>query len=96
MGANILLVEDDPSLGFVIKDSLIHKGYQVTLCTNGEEGDLEFQSRSFDLCILDVMMPKKDGFTLAQSIRSKNKQIPILFVTAKTKLSALIRVVMIT
>ena len=86
MGANILLVEDDPSLGFVIKDSLIHKGYQVTLCTNGEEGDLEFQSRSFDLCILDVMMPKKDGFTLAQSIRSKNKQIPILFVTAKSML----------
>lgn len=86
MGAKILLVEDDPSLGFVIKDSLIHKGYQVTLCSNGEEGDLEFQSRSFDLCILDVMMPKKDGFTLAQSIRSKNKQIPILFVTAKSML----------
>ncbi len=86
MGANILLVEDDPSLGFVIKDNLIHKGYQVTLCTNGEEGDQQFQTQSFDLCILDVMMPKKDGFTLAQSIRSKNKEVPILFVTAKSML----------
>ncbi len=86
MGANILLVEDDPSLGFVIKDNLIHKGYQVTLCTNGEEGDQQFQIQSFDLCILDVMMPKKDGFTLAQSIRAKNKEVPILFVTAKSML----------
>jgi DNA-binding response OmpR family regulator len=86
MGANILLVEDDPSLGFVIKDNLIHKGYQVTLCTNGEEGDQQFQTQSFDLCILDVMMPKKDGFSLAQSIRAKNKEVPILFVTAKSML----------
>jgi len=86
MGANILLVEDDPSLGFVIKDNLIHKGYQVTLCINGEEGDQQFQTQSFDLCILDVMMPKKDGFTLAQSIRAKNKEVPILFVTAKSML----------
>jgi DNA-binding response OmpR family regulator len=86
MGANILLVEDDPSLGFVIKDNLIHKGYQVTLCTNGEEGDQQFQAQSFDLCILDVMMPKKDGFSLAQSIRARNKEVPILFVTAKSML----------
>jgi DNA-binding response OmpR family regulator len=86
MGANILLVEDDPSLGFVIKDNLIHKGYQVTLCTNGEEGDQQFQTQSCDLCILDVMMPKKDGFSLAQSIRAKNKEVPILFVTAKSML----------
>ena len=86
MSAKILLVEDDPSLGFVIKDNLNHKGYQVTLCTNGEEGDQQFQSQSFDLCILDVMMPKKDGFRLAQSIREKNKQVPILFITAKSML----------
>ncbi|MCX8492165.1 MAG: response regulator transcription factor [Cyclobacteriaceae bacterium] len=86
MGAKILLVEDDPSLGFVIKDNLIHKGYQVTLCTNGEEGDQQFQAQPFDLCILDVMMPKKDGFTLAQAIRAKNKDVPILFVTAKSML----------
>jgi DNA-binding response OmpR family regulator len=86
MSAKILLVEDDPSLGFVIKDNLVHKGYQVTLCANGEEGDQQFQAQPFDLCILDVMMPKKDGFTLAQSIRARNKHVPILFVTAKSML----------
>ncbi len=86
MKAKILLVEDDSNLGFVMKDNLIHKGYQVTLCTNGEEGELQFQSQTFDLCILDVMMPKKDGFSLAQAIREKNKQVPILFITAKSML----------
>ena len=86
MKAKILLVEDDSSLGFVMKDNLIHKGYQVTLCANGEEGELQFQSQTFDLCILDVMMPKKDGFSLAQAIREKDKQVPILFITAKSML----------
>ena len=84
MSANILLVEDDPNLGFVIKDNLQHQGYTVTLCANGEEGEHYFQNHAFDLCILDVMMPKKDGFALAQSIRNRNKNIPILFVTAKS------------
>jgi DNA-binding response OmpR family regulator len=86
MGTKILLVEDDPSLGFVIKDNLLHKGYAVTLCVNGEEGDSVFHQQPFDLCIFDVMMPKKDGFSLAQSIREKNKQVPILFITAKSML----------
>jgi DNA-binding response OmpR family regulator len=86
MSAKILLVEDDPSLGFVIKDNLIHKGYAVTLCVNGEEGDRVFHQQPFDLCIFDVMMPKKDGFSLAQSIREKNKNVPILFITAKSML----------
>ncbi|MFY8037846.1 MAG: response regulator transcription factor [Cyclobacteriaceae bacterium] len=86
MSAKILLVEDDPNLGFVIKDNLIHKGYQTTLCTNGEDGLQMFLDRSFDICILDVMMPKKDGFSLAQSIRQKNTEIPILFITAKSML----------
>ena len=86
MIAKILLVEDDPGLGFVIKDNLSVKGYDVTLCTNGEEGHKTFDQQRFDLCILDVMMPKKDGFSLAQSIRETNKQIPILFVTAKSML----------
>jgi DNA-binding response OmpR family regulator len=86
MSAKILLVEDDPSLGFVIKDNLIHKGYAVTLCVNGEEGDRIFHQQPFDLCIFDVMMPKKDGFSLAQSIREKNKRVPILFITAKSML----------
>ncbi len=86
MSAKILLAEDDPSLGFVIKDNLEMKGYEVTLCNNGEEGLRVFNEKLFDLCILDVMMPKKDGFTLAQQIREKNQQIPILFVTAKSML----------
>ena len=83
MKARILLVEDDPSLGFVIKDGLTHKNFDVTLCVNGEDGQEKFLNQSFDLCILDVMLPKQDGFSLAQIIRKKNQQIPILFVTAK-------------
>jgi DNA-binding response OmpR family regulator len=80
----ILLVEDDPSLGFVIKDNLTVKGYEVTLCKDGEEGAQTFQTGGFHLCILDVMLPKKDGFTLAREIRTKNKEVPILFLTAKS------------
>lgn len=86
MSAKILLVEDDPSLGFVIKDNLAHKGYEVTLCKDGEDGHDIFARQFFDLCIFDVMMPKKDGFTLAQEVRKKNNQVPILFVTAKAML----------
>jgi DNA-binding response OmpR family regulator len=80
----ILLVEDDPSLGFVIKDNLMMKGYDVTLCTDGDEGENTFNKISFHLCILDVMLPKKDGFSVAKTIRSKNKEVPILFLTAKS------------
>jgi DNA-binding response OmpR family regulator len=79
----ILLVEDDPSLGFVIKDNLCLKGYDVTLCTDGESGENAFNTSVFQLCIFDVMLPKKDGFSLARSVRSRNKNIPILFLTAK-------------
>ena len=86
MKSKILLVEDDPSLGFVIKDNLIIKGYDVTLCQDGEEGQKVFEKNHFDVCILDVMMPKKDGFSLAKSIREKNQQVPILFITAKSML----------
>src|SRR6188472_3433315 len=80
----ILLVEDDPSLGFVIKDNLSLKGYDVTLCKDGVEGENTFLEQSFHLCILDVMLPKKDGFALAASIRQRNKEVPILFLTAKS------------
>ena len=86
MSAKILLVEDDPNLGFVIKDNLEVKGFEVTLCDNGLEGERVFQQHPFDLCILDVMMPKQDGFSLARHIREKNQQVPILFVTAKSML----------
>ena len=78
----ILLVEDDPSLGFVIKDNLSLKGFNVTLCKDGEEGENAFNAQPFDICILDVMLPKKDGFTVAKSIRTKDKSVPILFLTA--------------
>lgn len=81
---HILLVEDDPSLGFVIKDNLSLKGYQVTLCRDGEEADKVFATTAFNLCIFDVMLPRKDGFTLARSVRERDKSIPILFLTAKS------------
>jgi DNA-binding response OmpR family regulator len=79
----ILLVEDDTSLGYVIKDSLEDKGYSVTIATDGNAGWQAFSKGFFDLCLLDVNMPIKDGFTLAQQIRRKNTYIPILFITAK-------------
>ena len=82
----ILLVEDDPSLGYVIQDNLALKGYEVILCTDGQEGERHFSESPFHLCILDVMLPKKDGFALARSIRDKNPEVPIIFLTAKTML----------
>lgn len=80
----ILLVEDDVNLGFVVKDNLQRKGFEVTLCKDGLEGERSFQQNSFQLCILDVMLPKKDGFSLARTIREQNQEIPILFLTAKS------------
>ncbi|MNK18583.1 Response regulator MprA [compost metagenome] len=81
--AKILLVEDDANLGFVISDQLKSEGYQVVLCTNGMDGHMRFSEDEFHMCIFDVMMPKKDGFTLAREIRTMNQDIPILFLTAK-------------
>ncbi len=83
----ILLVEDDPNLGLLLQDYLQLKGkFDVVLCTDGEEGLKAFTKQTFDLCILDVMMPKKDGFTLGKDIRKTNAQVPIIFATAKTML----------
>lgn len=79
----ILLVEDDNNLGNLLQDSLEIKNYEVVLRRNGDEGAAEFKLGKFDMCILDVMMPKKDGFTLAKEIRRVNAQIPIIFLTAK-------------
>jgi DNA-binding response OmpR family regulator len=84
MKIKILLVEDDTSLGFVISDQLKSDGYQVTLCTDGAEGFKRFNEEKFHLCIFDVMMPKKDGFSLARDIRKINSEVPILFLTAKS------------
>ncbi|MBL4887038.1 MAG: response regulator transcription factor [Flavobacteriaceae bacterium] len=79
----ILLVEDDPNFGTVLKDYLIINEYDVVHAKNGMEGFEKFKKDDYDLCILDVMMPYKDGFTLAKEIREKNKEIPIIFLTAK-------------
>jgi len=80
----ILLVEDDRNLGFVIQDTLKMQGYKVHLCQDGKEGLQRFNQEQYDLCLLDVMMPKKDGFSLAQDIRKTNSQVPIVFLTAKS------------
>lgn len=80
----ILLVEDDPNLGFVIQDGLTTHGYSVMHCKDGLEGEDTFKKEPFDLCILDVMLPKKDGFDLARSIRKRDAHIPILFLSAKS------------
>ena len=80
----ILLVEDDQNFGAILKDYLILNDFDVTLAKNGMEGFEKFKKDSYDLCILDVMMPYKDGYTLAKEIREKNKEIPIIFLTAKS------------
>ncbi len=79
----ILLVEDDPNFGSVLKDYLSLNDYDVTLAKNGMEGFEKFKKDNYHLCILDVMMPYKDGFTLAKEIRERNKEVPIIFLTAK-------------
>jgi len=81
---HVLLVEDDLNLGFVIQDHLRNEGYQVDLEKDGFAGFQKFYNQAFDLCILDVMLPKKDGFTLAEDIRKIDQQVPILFLTAKS------------
>ncbi|MFB6257316.1 MAG: response regulator transcription factor [Flavobacteriales bacterium] len=80
----ILLVEDDPNLGQLLSDYLEAKGYLVELRENGEEGYKAFKEANFDLLVLDVMMPVKDGFSLARDIRALDEHIPVIFLTAKT------------
>ena len=80
----ILLCEDDENLGMLLREYLQAKGYEAVLCPDGEAGYREFQKTKFEICVLDVMMPKKDGFSLAQDIRQQNAELPIIFLTAKT------------
>ncbi len=80
----VLLVEDDPNLGLLLKEYLNAKGYETTLAINGKKGYEAFSKGAFQLCILDIMMPVKDGFTLAEEIRRTDKTIPIIFLTAKS------------
>jgi two-component system, OmpR family, response regulator len=82
--SKILLVEDDPNLGSLLKEYLEAKGYATILAVNGKEGYDVFSKDKFTICILDVMMPVKDGFTLAKEIRAIDANIPIVFLTAKS------------
>jgi two-component system, OmpR family, response regulator len=80
----LLLVEDDPNFGAVLRDYLELHDYGVTLCTDGEQGLRTYRYQAFDACILDVMMPVKDGFTLAREIKKINARVPLIFLTAKS------------
>lgn len=82
--SKVLLAEDDLSLGYVIKDNLADAGYEVVLCADGQAAIDKFSKESFDICLLDVMMPNKDGFAVAKKIRQQTDQVPILFITAKS------------
>ena len=81
----ILIVEDDPNLGKVLLDYLLMKGFETDIAENGEIGLSKFLNQSYDFVVLDIMMPKKDGFSLAQDIRKINEKIPIIFLTAKSQ-----------
>ena len=82
--SKVLLAEDDLSLGYVIKDNLVDAGYEVVLCADGQSAIDKFAKENFDICLLDVMMPNKDGFAVAKKIRQQTDQVPILFITAKS------------
>jgi DNA-binding response OmpR family regulator len=79
----IFFCEDDENLGMLLREYLQAKGYATDLFSDGEAGSKAFSSRTYDICVLDIMMPKKDGLMLAQEIRSTNPEIPIIFLTAK-------------
>ena len=81
---NILLAEDDHNLGNILKSYLEIKGYNVTLCVNGKDASNSFNKGKFDFCIVDVMMPLMDGFTLAKEIKKSDHKVPVIFLTAKS------------
>jgi len=83
--AAILLVEDDENLGFLVQDNLEAAGHTVQLCTDGASGLRASREQAFDLCILDVMLPVLDGFSVAQEIRRQHPGIPLMFLTAKAR-----------
>lgn len=82
--AKLLIVEDDPNLGQILKEYLEIKGFETEWAKDGDEGLKKFINNSYDLCILDIMMPKKDGFTLASEIRHSPSPVPFIFLTAKS------------
>ena len=80
----ILLVEDEANLGLILKDYLIAKGYETTLVTDGQMGFDAFTKQKYDICLIDIMLPIKDGYTLAKEIRQSDQYVPIIFLTAKS------------
>lgn len=84
MAANILYVEDDDTLAFLTNDALEEEGYKVLHCADGQAALDTFRTNTIDLCVIDVMLPIMDGFSLAEQIRGLNSQVPIIFVTAKS------------
>jgi DNA-binding response OmpR family regulator len=82
-GYRVLLLEDDANLGAVLQEHLQMQGCDVTLCTDGQQGLAAFESGTFDICLVDIMMPKKDGFSFAADVRRKDTEIPLIFLTAK-------------
>ena len=89
----VLLAEDDLSLGYVIKDNLVDAGYEVILCPDGQSAIDKFDKDEFGMCLLDVMMPNKDGFAVAKKIRQQSDMMPIIFITARAMEECLITVI---
>lgn len=81
----ILLVEDDPNMGYLLETYLKTEGFQVKLCQDGASGWKSFQQQTYDLCILDIMLPLMDGFSLGKRIRTSQIETPIIFLTARTR-----------
>ncbi len=84
MRRRVLLLEDDANLGLILQEQLQMNGFEVILCKNGQEGLAEFTPRRFDLCLVDVMMPKLDGFSFAREVRKRDELTPLIFLTAKS------------
>ena len=80
----ILVLEDDTNLGFLLREHLEMNSYSVKLCRNGEDGLTEYKLNKYGLCLVDVMMPRKDGFTFVKELREKDSDIPVIFLTAKS------------
>jgi DNA-binding response OmpR family regulator len=91
MKIKILYVEDEPFLGRIVKESLESRDYEVNMVTDGAQVTSAYQKIQPDICVLDVMLPNKDGYTLAKSIRQINPGVPIIFVTAKTQTEDLLK-----
>jgi DNA-binding response OmpR family regulator len=84
MKKKILLLEDDMNLGLILSEQLETNGYEVKLCRNGVEGSNEYALSKYDICLVDIMMPKKDGFTFVKELRKADQKIPVIFLTAKS------------